>query len=374
MRIVIIASKAKSLMNFRGRLIEDLLALGHEVHAVAPDVFEDKTTHAWLGQRGVACHGVSLSRTGISPRADLRSLRELVGLLRQIRPDLVFAYTIKPVIWGTLAAWIARVPKRIALISGLGYAFVGEAKGKRAIVRFIAGRLYAAALKRASLIFFQNPDDLADFKRWRVLPARKPVEIVNGSGVDTDAYEVAPMPEGPVKFLMIARLLRDKGVREYAEAAQSLHARYPEAEFHLVGPLETNPDGLTEADVQGWQATGAVTWHGATSDVRPAIRNAHVYVLPSYREGTPRTVLEAMSMGRAAVTTDAPGCRETVEDGVNGFLVPVQNAPELAAAMERFIKSPDLVSEMGAAARTFTVEKYDVRKVNAFMIGKMGLL
>lgn len=373
MRIVIIASKAKSLMNFRGRLIEDLLALGHEVHAVAPDVFEDKTTHAWLGKRNVPCHGVSLSRTGISPRADLRSFRELVRLLRQIRPDLVFAYTIKPVIWGTLAAWIARVPKRIALITGLGYAFVGEAKGKRAIVRFIAGRLYTAALKRATLIFFQNPDDLADFKRWRILPARKPVEIVNGSGVDTDAYEVAPMPGGPVKFLMIARILRDKGVREYAEAAQSLHARYPEAEFHLVGPLDTNPDGLTKVDVQEWQAKGAVIWHGSLSDVRPAISSAHVYVLPSYREGTPRSVLEAMSMGRPVITTDAPGCRETVVDGINGFLVPVRDSEAVADAMRKFIESPHLILQMRAQSRRIAEEKYDVRKVNAQMMDAMGL-
>lgn len=374
MRIVIVASKAQSLMNFRGRLIEDLLALGHEVHAVAPDVFEDKTTHAWLGQRDVRCHVAALSRTGISPRADLRTLKEFVRIFRQVRPDLVFSYTTKPVIWGTLAAWIARVPERVALITGLGYAFVGEAKGKRAVVRFIASRLYSTALKRATLVFFQNPDDLADFKRWRVLPAQKQVEIVNGSGVDTDAYEVTPMPEGPVKFLMIARLLRDKGVREYADAAQSLHARYPEAEFHLVGPLDSNPDGLTGVEVNDLQAKGAVMWHGETPDVRPAIRNAHIYVLPSYREGTPRTVLEAMSMGRAVITTDAPGCRETVEDGVNGFLVPVQNASALAVAMERFLHSPDLIAEMGAAARTFTVEKYDVRKVNSFMIGKMGLI
>lgn len=373
MRIVIVASKAQSLMNFRGRLIEDLLALGHEVHAVAPDVFEDKTTHAWLGQRDVRCHVAALSRTGISPRADLRTLKEFVRIFRQVRPDLVFSYTIKPVIWGTLAAWIARVPERVALITGLGYAFVGEAKGKRAVVRFIASRLYSTALKHATLVFFQNPDDLADFKRWRVLPAQKQVEIVNGSGVDTDAYEVTPMPEGPVKFLMIARLLRDKGIREYLAAARIVRRTRPDVEFHLVGGADPSPDGISEQEVAKWHMAGEVIWHGQISDVRDSIAQAHVFVLPSYREGTPRTVLEAMSMGRPVITTNAPGCRQTVVCGFNGFLVPVMDSAALAEAMENFLTDPSMIEPMGTNGRRMAEDVFDVRLVNTAMLTAMDL-
>jgi len=176
-----------------------------------------------------------------------------------------------------------------------------------------------------------------------------------------------------VRFLLIARLLRDKGIREYAEAAAHLRQAHPDAEFHLVGPHDSNPEAIGEAEVLAWQRAGQIIWHGRLDDVRPAIAAAGVYVLPSYREGTPRSVLEAMSMGRPVITTDAPGCRETVEDGVNGYLVPVRDADALAAAMERFLVDPDLVRRMGARSRAIAVEKYDVHKVNAVMLEAMGL-
>lgn len=373
MRIFILASSARSLRNFRGALIESLGASGHEVHCAAPDLMEDSVTRDWLHARGVICHDLPLARTGLSVTGDLRALGHLFRMMRKLRPDLVLAYTIKPVIWGMIAAWMARVPQRVALITGLGYAFVGEARGKRAVIRQLVSRLYNAALRRATLVFFQNPDDRDDFTRWNILPKHSRVVLVNGSGVDTDYFHVADLPDPPLRFLLIARLLRDKGVREYAEAAESLRQKYPEAKFNLVGPLDPNPEAISEADIHAWQQAGHLTWHGSLDDVRPAIAATHIYVLPSYREGTPRSVLEAMSMGRPIITTDAPGCRETVRDGVNGYLVPVRDAEALAAVMERFLLGPERVALMGAEARRIAVEKYDVHKVNAVMLKAMGV-
>lgn len=372
-KILLVASSAPSLTNFRGQLIDELLARGHHVHAVAPELLSQGGTLGWLEARGVVCHDMWLARTGLSPLADLRTLVGLFRLMRRVRPDICLAYTIKPVIWGGLAAWLARVPGRVALITGLGYVFTGEARGKRAVIRRLVRRLYALALHRATLVFFQNPDDRTDFARWGVLPSNVPVHVVNGSGVDTEAFAPAPLPDGPPRFLMIARLLGDKGIREYVAAAAQLRAHWPEATFHLVGPLDPNPDVISPDGIQGLLDAGHVVWHGGLADVRPAIADAHVFVLPSYREGTPRTVLEAMAMGRPAITTDAPGCRETVQEGISGFLVPVRDADALAAAMARFLRDPGLAARMGPEARRRAVEKYDVHKVNATMCREMGL-
>lgn len=374
MRILILASMPSSLCNFRGALIEALLAAGHDVHAGAPDLLQESSTCAWLEERGVRSYEVPLSRAGLSVTSDLFALIALRRTIQKVGPDLVLAYTIKPVIWGMIAAWMLRVPRRVALITGLGYAFVGVAGGKRAMIRWLASKLYSIALRRASFVIFQNPDDRNDFIEWGILPAETKVIIVNGSGVDTTAFAEVPLPKPPpLRFLLIARLLRDKGIYEYVGAARIIHKTYPQAEFHLVGPIDTNPDAIRETEIRAWQDEGHVIWHGAQSDVRPSIAAAHVYVLPSYREGTPRSVLEAMSMGRPIITTDAPGCRETVEEGVNGFLVPVGEPELLAHAMERFLRDTDLVSRMGAQSRRLAEEKYDVRKVNAVMMEAMEL-
>ncbi|PKP85268.1 MAG: glycosyltransferase family 1 protein [Alphaproteobacteria bacterium HGW-Alphaproteobacteria-2] len=374
MRILVVGSHATGLRNFRGALIEELLSRGHEVVTAAPGLRADGSTRDWLEERGVACQDIPLTRTGLRPDADLRTFFALYRLMRQVRPDVSLCYTVKPVVWGGLAAWCARVPRRVALITGLGYAFTGEARGKRARVRMIVQRLYAIALRRATLVLFQNPDDRADFARWGLLPPDVPVEVVNGSGVDVEAFAPAPLPEGPLRFLLIARLLGDKGIREYVAAAARLRSRWPGAEFHLVGPPDPNPDAIAREEVERWHASGNVIWHGELEDVRPAIAAAHVYVLPSYyREGTPRTALEAMAMGRPVITTDTPGCRETVQEGRSGFLVPARDAETLAAAMERFLDQPDLLVGMGQAARQLAEERYDVRKVNAAILSAMDL-
>ena len=280
-------------------------------------------------------------------------------------------YTIKPVIYGSLAAWLARVPNRFALVTGLGYAFQIEAAGR---LQVLVQWLYSMALRRVKKVFFQNPDDEALFRERAILSPSVPSCVVNGSGVDVGTFDVAALPSNEIRFLLIARFLGAKGIREYAEAARRIKKSHRDVRFQLVGWIDANPDAISQSELDGWIAEGVIEYLGKLADVRPAIQCSNVYVLPSYREGTPRTVLEAMAMGRAVVTTDAPGCRETVVDGDNGFLVEVKSVDSLESAMLRFVANPALVAGMGRRSREIAEEKYDVRKVNAIMLSEMGII
>lgn len=369
---LLIASFPDSLIKFRGPLLRALVAKGLDVHVAAPDLADVPDIRTELEALGITLHDISLKRTGTNPVADLATVAELWRLMRRIRADYVLGYTIKPVIYGSMAAWLANVPNRFALVTGLGYAFTGDASGKRGLLRKLIQRLYRFGLSKSRKVFFQNPDDEALFRQLGLLPVDIPSCVVNGSGVDVADYALAPLPEKP-SFLLIARLLGDKGVREYAQAARKVKAQYPDTVFQLVGWIDDNPDAISQQELDGWVNTGTVEFLGKLADVRPAIADCNVYVLPSYREGTPRTVLEAMAMGRPVITTDAPGCRETVTDGDNGFLVPVQAVDELAAAMVKFIENPELVAGMGERSRLVAEQKYDVHRVNEFMLGEMGV-
>ena len=367
---LLIASFPDSLIKFRGPLLRALVAKGLDVHVAAPDLADVPDIRTELEALGITLHDISLKRTGTNPVADLATVAELWRLMRRIRADYVLGYTIKPVIYGSMAAWLANVPNRFALVTGLGYAFTGDASGKRGLLRKLIQRLYRFGLSKSRKVFFQNPDDEALFRQLGLLPADIPSCVVNGSGVDVADYALAPLPEKP-SFLLIARLLGDKGVREYAQAARKVKAQYPDAVFRLVGWIDDNPDAISQQELDGWVNSGTVEFLGKLADVRPAIADCNVYVLPSYREGTPRTVLETMAMGRPVITTDAPGCRETVTDGDNGFLVPVKAVDELAAAMVKFIENPELVAGMGERSRLVAEQKYDVHRVNEFMLGEM---
>lgn len=371
--ILMIAGLSSSLRNFRGPLIAAMIARGHEVHVAAPGLSQDIDTLAWLEQVGAATHDIDLARAGLSPTADAKSLLQLYRLMRRIRPGLFIGYTIKPVILGVLAAGWARVPQRVGLITGLGYAFTQADSAKRRVIKGLVQFLYRRALRQSTLVFFQNPDDAADFRNLRILSDCQRVVLVNGSGVDTEHFAQSPMPPLPLRFLFIGRLIVDKGIREFAEAAAQVHARHPETRFDVVGGLDSNPTALSEAEVQGWAADGHLHWHGSLPDVREPIADSHVLILPSYREGTPRSVLEAMAIGRAVITSDAPGCRETVDEGRTGILVPVRDVDALVAAIETMIADPESVVHMGQAGRDLALRKYDVHHVNSAMLAAMGL-
>ena len=371
-RFLMVAGYPDSLLNFRGPLLSALLAAGLDVHVAAPDVPAKSEVRQRLEALGVQVHEVPLKRTGMNPVSDLGSLFNLWQLMRRLKPDFFLAYTIKPVIYGNVAAWLARAPYRFALITGLGYAFQGEG-GQRSWLKRIVKNLYGFSLAKVTKVFFQNPDDQALFYSLGILDTSNPkTVVVNGSGIDVDRFTVAHFPE-TIQFLLIARLLGDKGVREYVQAAATVLKQYPNTVFGLVGWIDENPDAIDSDELQNWIDSGVVKFYGRLADVKPAIADSSVYVLPSYGEGTPRTVLEAMSMGRAVITTDAPGCRETVVHGKNGFLVPVKSTAELAAAMIHFIENPGLVVAMGKESRLLAEEKYDVRKVNDHMLREMGI-
>lgn len=330
MKFLMISSFLPSVLNFRGKLLEAIHAQGYEIHIMAPEFASFPEEQQKLQALGYHLHEIPMQRTGTNPLADLKLLKHIYQQIRQIQPEYVLSYTIKPVIYGTLASWLAKVPHRFALITGLGYAFQNVESGKRSLFQKLVHGLYAQALKRSDKVFFQNPDDLKLFQDMHLLDANKPTVVVNGSGVNVQDFDVMHLPKddaGVVKasFLLIARLLGDKGVREYAESARIIKAQFPKAEFHLVGWIDDNPSAISQAELDTWIADGRLKYWGKLSDVRPAIAECSVYVLPSYREGTPRTVLEAMAMGRAIITTDAPGCRETVLHGVNGYLVAVKS-------------------------------------------------
>ena len=373
MRLAIISSQAFSLHNFRGPLIRALVERGVSVFALAPDF--DETSRSAVRAYGADPVNYSLSRAGRNPFRDLADAIGLARCLKQIAPDLSLAYFIKPVIYGTFAAGVARVPRRFALVPGLGYVFTGvEESGsrfRRRVLRRVVSRLYAAAFSRCEKVIFQNKEDADWFASRDLIPGEKVVRI-SGTGVDLTHWLPEPLAPLPPVFLLIARLLRQKGVADFVEAARLVKARHSDATFLLVGGLDPNPSGHTQAEVDAWVREGLIEWAGHVGDVRSWIARSNVYVLPSYREGVPRSTQEAMAMGRPVITTDTVGCRETVVEGVNGFLVPVRNPIALAAAMERFIQNPDLIQSMGRESRRLAVERFDVHKINGVILNAMG--
>ncbi|WP_236176764.1 glycosyltransferase family 4 protein [Pseudomonas qingdaonensis] len=374
MVFLLVASFPSSLLVFRGALLKELNDRGVGIHVAAPGLREDTALCEELESLGYQAHDIPLSRVGMNPLADGRTLWHLWRLMRKVKPDTVLAYTIKPVIYGLLAARLAGIGKRFALITGLGYSFQepNYSSKARVLLRLLVQRLYAFSLRGASNVFFQNPDDRQLFRERGLISRDANSVVVNGSGVDISKFNVVPLP-AQMTFLLIARLLGDKGVREYAAAAQRVRAANPNVAFNLVGWIDDNPDAIDKAELDTWISDGTLNYLGRMGDVRPAIAASSVYVLPSYREGTPRTVLEAMAMGRPIITTNAPGCRETVQDGLNGYLVAVKSVDELASAMLHFVNTPERVKSMGQAARELAVEKYDVDKVNQMMLREMHI-
>lgn len=369
--ILVLGGLANSLVNFRGALLAEMVRRGYVVIGCAAE--DDPGVAEELAAMRVRYVPLHFKRAGLNPFGDLLLLFRLIKLMLRLRPDFVLAYTIKPVIYGSLACRLTGVKRCYSMITGLGYAFMGGVGLRERLVGKLASLLYRVALAGNVGVFFQNRDDLTLFARTGLLRGQQKALVINGSGVDTNYFLPAPLPAGPVAFLLIARLLKDKGIFEYAAAAAAIKQHYPSTIFRLIGPLDPNPSAIGKDQVDLWHRSGVVDYLGEIKDVRPHLAACNVYVLPSYREGTPRTVLEAMAMGRPIITTDAPGCRETVINGENGFIVPVKNAAALAKAMQSFITNPELIPYMGQRGREIAEIKYDVRKVNDAILGHMHL-
>ncbi|AOK40246.1 glycosyltransferase family 4 protein [Burkholderia vietnamiensis] len=356
LRIALVCNTAWAIYTYRHGLIRALVARGAEVVVIAP---HDRTVPL-LEQMGCRYVALAVASKGTSPREDLGTLAALVRHYRALKPDLVFHYTIKPNIYGSIAAWLARVPS-IAVTTGLGYVFIQKSRAAS-----VAKRLYRFAFRFPREVWFLNRDDLATFTEEQLLAHPERARLLHGEGVDLEQFAPAPLPagRGPV-FILIGRLLWDKGVREYVEAARAVRARYPDARFQLLGPLGVdNPSAIGRADVDAWVGEGVVEYLGEAHDVRPHIAAADCVVLPSYREGVPRTLMEASAMGRPIVATDVPGCRDVVADGDTGFLCRVRDGASLAEQMIRMIELGAPGREaMGARGRRKVAAEFDEQQV-----------
>lgn len=368
-KILIVSTFAYTLVNFRGDMMAEMLNLGHEVLAAAPESEEQWAEK--FEQMGIRYISVPLVRTGLTPLKDIRAFIFLYKLMKKEKPHIVFTYQAKSITYGCIAAKAAGVPRIYSLIAGLGSVF--QPNGfKGIIIKAILSIQYKVALSVCRKVFFQNSDDINDFIKMGLVKGDKTVTI-NGSGVNLERFVPKPMPNDSV-FLFVGRLLHDKGLIEFIEAACLVKKQFPTARFVIVGPLETNPTAVKPEELEQYIQEGIIEYPGATYDVKPFLWECTVFVLPSYREGTSRAVLEAMATGRPIITTDSPGCRETVRNGVNGFLVPVKDIKALAERMIWMIENPEEASRMGRESIRICREKYDVRKVNRDILRALELI
>ena len=366
-KILVIGAAAGSLINFRGELLKLLVSKGFKVTALASesDVFDTEI----LKDYGVEYRGYPVSRSSLNPKHDLKTFFVLVKKFNEIQPNYILAYTIKPIIWGGLASKFLKKTTFVAMITGIGYALQPGGFLKNILVSIVRF-LYKIALSHSKAVIFQNKDNLDLFVKNKIIDENR-CFLVNGSGVNLKHYTKKGLPNKPV-FLLIARLLKDKGIIEYIKAANIVKSKYPNAVFNLVGPEDPSPDSLKFSDLTDLN-NGAVNYYGGTNDVRPWLESCSVFVLPSYHEGMPRTVLEAMATGRPILTTNVPGCKETVINGVNGWLVNKASTDELAERMCWFIDNQESWVKMADKSFELVNKNFDVHSVNKDILRILGI-
>ncbi|AZS81615.1 MULTISPECIES: glycosyltransferase family 4 protein [Achromobacter] len=359
-RLMFVVNNPAFFMSHRVPVALAAQQAGYDVHVATMD----GPAVADIQALGMTHHAIPMTRSGKHPLQELGTLLALLRLFRRVRPDVVHLVTIKPVLYGGIAARLARVPGMVAAISGLGFVFLSNSLKMR-LVRAVVARLYRLALGHPnSRVIFQNANDRDLLKSLGAVRDEQ-VVMIRGAGVDLDAYRASPEPPSPpVVVTMVARLLRDKGVREFVEAATILRARGVPVVMQLVGGLDAgNPASATQQEVDAWQRDGAVQALGERSDIAELYAASHVAVLPSYREGLPKSLIEAAACGRAVVTTDVPGCRDAIEPGQTGLLVPVRDAQALADAIARLVEDAALRQALGAAGRALAEREFDIGRV-----------
>lgn len=356
MKLIMVANTAWSVFNFRHSLIKELLSSGVELYVIAP---EDKFS-AKLVDMGCQVLDLPMQAKGVNPIADLGLMLRLLRHYREIKPDFIIHYTIKPNIYGSLAAKLAGIPS-LAITTGLGYTFVNQN-----VVSQVARQLYKFAFRYPKEVWFLNEDDRRAFLEHHLIEPDKAV-LLHGEGVNLSHFVPTdkPQPDENIRFLLIARMLRDKGVCEFVEAARQIRQHYPNAIFQLLGDCGVpNPSVIGREEIAQWEREGALEYLGTTDDVRPIIAQADCLVLPSYREGIPRTMIESAAMAKPLIVSDAPGCRDVVLDGQTGYLCEVKNAQSLAQRCEQFLTLSDSEKQaMGKAGRSFMEAKFDEKWV-----------
>jgi glycosyltransferase involved in cell wall biosynthesis len=365
-RILVIASFAGSLIRFRADFMKSLIDNGFDVFAASPS-FTDQYRQQII-DLGATPIEFNLQRTGLNPLKDFKSIQELKSIIKDKKIDLVFPYTVKPVIYGSMAANMTKTPV-ISLITGLGYAFTGLTAKARLLQRFNE-TLYKLSIRKNKVIVFQNRDDYQLFIDRKVISKKQRVDFVSGSGINLNQFTFKEKnASDKVSFLLVARLIKEKGIALYMEAAKILKTKYPKAEFHLIGAPETSPSAISEDELKDLHQQGIIVFHGKQKNIEEHLHNNDIFVLPSYyREGLPRTTLEACACGNPIITTDSVGCRESVKEGVNGFLIKPQNLESLVKPMEYFINNPEKIKEMGINSRKYAEERFDVNIINKDLI------
>lgn len=365
--IVVLSSHTPSLFWFRTDMMKEFISKGYAVYALANEsenVWADK-----FKENNIIYQQISVSRNGVNPFQDNKTLDSIKAKLAAIRPDKIFTFQAKTVIYGSMAANSLGIFEVYPLIAGMGSVFLSDGLKTR-LIRAVMVSLYKRSMRKCPVVFFQNHDDEQIFRNYKIVENQK-VVLLHGSGVNTEKFKQLPLPSKS-SFLCISRLIRDKGVYEYLEACKRIKTEYPDVRCLLVGPYDTNPSALKLEELQPFIDAG-IEYYGEQDDVRPFIEQCSVFVLPSYREGTPKTNLEAMACGRAVITTNAPGCKETVVDGKNGFLVPVKDVNAIYAKMKWFIENPTAAEEMGCVGRKMVEDIFDVKKVNRAICDAMGI-
>ncbi len=367
--IVVMSSHTPSLFWFRMDMMLEFIRRGYSVYALGN---EDESKWAdTFREKGITYEQIDVRRNGLNPLQDKKTMDSITEKLKRIRPDKIFTYQAKTVIYGSMAARRVGITDCYPLIAGMGAVFINNDIKSR-LIRVVMTALYRSGMKKCPLVFFQNRDDERIFRENGIIKDQK-IAMINGSGVNTEKFTVMPLPGTPA-FLCICRLIAVKGIHEYLEACRRIKAEYPDVRCLLVGPYDTNPSALKPEDLEPYIRDGVIEYFGEQEDVRPYIGQASVYILPAYREGTPKTNLEAMACGRAVITTDAPGCRETVIDGENGFLVPVKDVDSIYEKMKYFVENPDVIETMGRKGRQMVEDRFDVNKVNAEICKAMQII
>lgn len=370
MKVLVLSSHTPSLFWFRTELMLAMKAAGYDVIAVA-----QMSEAEWKNKfqsLGIKYRQIRVSRNGLNPIDDIKTICDIKKLLKEEHPDKIFTYQAKTISYGCCVAAALGITEVYAMVAGLGSIFRGVGF-KNKLVRLVMSVLYKKAFSCSKNVFIQNIDDRKLLVDAHLLNEEQ-IIMINGSGVNLDKFTIAPLPE-KITFLYIGRLIRDKGIGEYLSACKQIKEEYGSAvRCLLVGPFDSNPSALTENELKPLIDAGIIEYFGEQSDVRPFIEQASVFVLPSYHEGTPKTVLENMAMGRPIITTDAPGCRETVVNGRNGYLVPVRSTQAIVEMMQRFITHPQDINRMGSEGRKIAEERFDVKKVNEVILRTMGMI
>ncbi|AXC85537.1 glycosyltransferase family 1 protein [Salmonella enterica subsp. salamae serovar 56:b:[1,5]] len=363
MHIILITNTLSSIFLFRMRLISKLIERGDHISVLIPHYESSNNSADILKNMGVSVYFYRSSRTGVNPFVEVLTVISIFNVLQKIKPDVVFSFFPKPIVFGTIGAKLARVKRIVSMFEGLGYCFTirkNSGSIKKSILKFIQLILYKLFLRFSDIVLFLNKDDANELLVKHRIKV-KSFDVVGGIGVNLEQYSYNSLVSHnePLVFTMVSRLLIDKGIREYVAAAKIVKEKYPATVIQVVGGIDDNLGGITPQELEKWKLDKSVNFTGPVSDISKELIKTSVFVLPSYREGVPRSTQEALAIGLPVITTDVPGCRETVINNLNGFLIPPWDSNELAKKMIFFIENPYIICQMGKQSRLLAEEKFN---------------